>query len=152
VGSTTGNEVTDAMTTPLSDLNLVRGDIPAVLVSAQKAPYLLPGDASCGALAGEVRALAGVLGADLDTPATASNPGMIERGSNAAGDAAVGSLRGAAEGVMPFRGWVRKLSGAERYSRDVQAAIAAGTVRRSFLKGVGLAKGCEAPAAPRSTV
>jgi hypothetical protein len=50
--------------------------------------------------------------------------------------------------VVPFRSWVRKLSGAERYSRDVSAAIAAGIVRRSYLKGVGQVRGCEAPAAP----
>ena len=65
------------------------------------------------------------------------------------GGAAVGALRGAAEGVVPFRGWVRKLSGAERYSKDVAAAIAAGTIRRAFLKGLGQAAGCTAPAAPR---
>src|SRR5262245_56496852 len=101
----------------------VRGEIPVVLAGAQKAPHVLPGDGSSAALAGEVHALDGVLGADLDTPARASNPGMIERGSSAA----------------------------ERYSRDVQAAVTAGAVR-PFLKGVGLAKGCQAPAAPRSTV
>jgi hypothetical protein len=49
---------------------------------------------------------------------------------------------------VPFRGWVRKLSGAERYSKEVAAAIAAGTVRRAYLKGLGEAKGCAAPAAP----
>jgi hypothetical protein len=31
----------------------------------------------------------------------------------------------------------------------VSAAIAAGSVRRAYLKGIGLAKGCEPPAAPR---
>ncbi|HEY0819951.1 MAG TPA: hypothetical protein VGD46_14300, partial [Rhizobacter sp.] len=55
---------------------------------------------------------------------------------------AVGSLRGAAEGVVPYRRWVRKLSGAERYSQDVAAAIAAGTVRRAFLKGQIAARSC----------
>ena len=43
-----------------------------------------------------------------------------------------------------------KLSGAERYSREVAAAIAAGTIRRAYLKGVGASTGCAAPAAPRS--
>jgi hypothetical protein len=44
---------------------------------------------------------------------------------------------------------VRKLSGAERYERKVAAAIAAGSVRRAYLKGLGQAAGCAAPAAPR---
>jgi hypothetical protein len=37
---------------------------------------------------------------------------------------------------------VRKLSGAERYSKQVAAAIAAGTVRRAFLKGMAQASAC----------
>ena len=89
-----------------------------------------------------------MLGADLDTPSTDRNPSLIERGGHAAGEAAVGALRSTTESVIPFRGWVRKLTGAERYSREVAAAIAAGSVRRSYLKGVGQARGCAAPAAP----
>lgn len=139
-----------AATTPLSDLNLVHAPIPPVLAQALRAPYAGPAERSCAALAGDVQALDGALGADLDTPPPAGDPGLVARGSNAAGDAAVGALRGAAEGVVPFRGWVRKLSGAERYSREVAAAIAAGTVRRAYLKGVGQSLGCEAPAAPRA--
>jgi hypothetical protein len=58
-------------------------------------------------------------------------------------------VRGAAQGIVPYRSWVRKLSGAERYSKEVAAAITAGGVRRSYLKGFGQAGGCPAPAAPR---
>jgi hypothetical protein len=135
--------VRDAATTPLSDLNVVRADIPPVLAAAQKAPYAAPADKSCGALAADVQALDAALGADLDTPATGSNPSLIERG-------AADALRNTAEGVIPFRGWVRKLTGAERYSREVAAAIAAGTIRRAYLKGIAQAGGCAAPPAPRS--
>lgn len=39
---------------------------------------------------------------------------------------------------------------AGQYSKDVAAAIAAGAVRRAFLKGVGQANGCEGAAAPRA--
>ena len=83
-----------------------------------------------------------MLGPDLDAPASASNPGLNERGSNAVGTAAVDALRRTAEGVVPYRGWVRKLSGAERYSKQVAAAIAAGTVRRAFLKGLRASTEC----------
>jgi hypothetical protein len=37
---------------------------------------------------------------------------------------------------------VRQLSGAERYSKKVAAAIAAGAVRRGFLRGLIAARGC----------
>ena len=134
--------VSEAATTPLSDLNLVHASIPAVLADAQKGPYVTPVDQSCRAILAEVRSLDEVLGPDLDAPASASNPGLIERGSTAVGNAAVGALKGAAQGVVPYRSWVRKLTGAERYSKEVSAAIAAGTVRRAFLKGMSLARGC----------
>jgi hypothetical protein len=143
-----GDRVTQAVESPLSDLNIVRAPIPPPLEAALKGPYLRPADASCAGLQSEVRALDGVLGADLDTPSTPSNPSLIEQGVTAAGDAAVGTVRSTAEGVMPFRRWIRKLSGAEKYSKEVAAAISAGVVRRSFLKGLGDAAGCPVPAAP----
>lgn len=130
--------VAEAVTTPLSDLNLVNAPIPQSLVHAQNGPYAVPEDSSCGALLSEVSALDADLGPDLDTPASESNPSLVERGS----DLAVGVVRKTAEGVVPYRRWVRKLSGAERYSKQVAAAIAAGTVRRAFLKGMAQAKGC----------
>lgn len=144
-----GTQFTDAATTPLSDLNLVRADIPPVLAEAQKGAYLVPLKASCDVFAANVLALDEVLGPDLDAPVAASDAGLLERGADVLGNAAVGAFRSAAEGVIPFRSWVRKLTGAERYSREVAAAIAAGTVRRAFLKGLGQAQGCSAPAAPR---
>jgi hypothetical protein len=57
-------------------------------------------------------------------------------------------VRHTAEGLIPFRGWVRKLSGAERHSRLVAEAVAAGMTRRAYLKGLGQAQGCLPPAAP----
>jgi hypothetical protein len=43
---------------------------------------------------------------------------------------------------------VRKLTGAERHDKMVQAAILAGSVRRAYLKGLGETKGCNPPATP----
>jgi len=140
--SSNQDKVATAATTPLSDLNVVRADIPEVLRSAAAAPYALPADASCAGLAAAIKSLDEVLGPDLDAPATAGNPGLLDRGE----DAATGALQRTAEGVIPFRGWVRKLSGAERYARHVSAAITAGGVRRGFLRGMASAKAC--PAAP----
>lgn len=148
VAQAPGNELGKVVTTPLSDLGLVHAPIPPVLLAALGNPYAGVRALSCAQLADAVRELDAVLGADLDRPADASDPGLVERGSAAARESAVGAMRGAAEGVVPYRGWVRRLSGAERYSRDVAAAVTAGTVRRAYLKGVGEARGCETPAAP----
>lgn len=142
--------LTQAAVAPLSDLNLVQDKIPPLLQAAQKAPYALPADRSCQALAADVQALDAVLGADLDAPRSEDDPSLLDQGTGAAGDAAIGAVRSTTEGVIPFRGWVRKLTGAERHARAVSAAIAAGMVRRAYLKGLGQAAGCQAPAAPRS--
>ena len=130
--------VATAMATPFNDFNLVQAAIPPVLQEAQRQPYLQPSDASCAALAPLVAALDEALGPDLDAPASSTNPSLIER----SGDLAAGALQSAVQGVVPFRGWVRKLSGAERYAKQVAAAIAAGSVRRGFLKGLRAAQGC----------
>src|SRR5512133_3205394 len=139
--------LSEAATAPLGDLNLVRAKIPPILLAAQKAPYGPPAHPGCEGLAAEVRQLDAALPPDLDA-APAENPSLAERGRAEASGAAVGAVRHTAEGLIPFRGWVRKLSGAERHSRLVAEAVAAGLVRRAYLKGLGQAQGCLAPAAP----
>jgi hypothetical protein len=136
------SRVVDAAVAPLNDLNLIHAEIPASLQAAQQQPYAIPPDVTCDALVAEVHELDTVLGPDLDAPATESNPSLIERGVEHAQNAAIGALRRTTEGAVPFRGWVRKLSGAERYSKRVAAAIAAGTVRRAFIKGLMASKTC----------
>lgn len=140
--------MTGAAATPLSDLNLVRTKIPAALLAAQKVPYGVPVDPGCEGLMAEVRQLDAALGPDLDAPPAPGKPSLAERGRAEAGGAALDAMKHTAEGLIPFRGWVRKLTGAERYSKLVTDAIAAGIVRRAYLKGLGQAQGCLAPAAP----
>jgi hypothetical protein len=139
------NTVSDVATSPLRDLNVVHAKIPKVLADARQRPYADPADTSCESLSADVKALDEVLGPDIDVPSSNANPSLLERGTTAAGNEAVGAMKGAAEDVVPFRHWVRQLSGAERYSKKVAAAIIAGTVRRSFLKGIGVAHGCTWP-------
>lgn len=136
------SSVADAATSPLNDFNLMHAEIPVVLANAQKQPYAIPADLSCHALSAAILELDSALGPDLDAPATESNPGLLERGTSEAKHSAVGALRSTAEGVVPFRGWIRKLSGAERFSKKVAASIAAGAVRRAFLKGLKVSRQC----------
>lgn len=147
--SKTESQITDIATTPLNDFNLVRVKIPPILQTARTKPYATPKDPGCAGLAQEVLELDAALGADLDVPPNPEDPGMVERSAVFIGDAAVGAARGAAQDIVPFRSWVRKLTGAERHAKEVAAAIAAGIVRRAYLKGLGQSAGCEAPAAPR---
>ncbi|MBB5203919.1 hypothetical protein HNQ51_001212 [Inhella inkyongensis] len=139
-----------AVMTPFSDLNLVRAEIPPALLAARAQPYALDAAGSCAQWQAEIAALDAVLGADLDQPVNKDKPSLLERGNEAVDEAAGKALRGAAEGVIPFRGWVRRLSGAERYERGVAAAITAGSVRRAYLKGVVAGRACAAAEAARA--
>lgn len=145
----TQNRATSAAATPLSDLNLVRDEIPEVLQNALKQPYQPPLDATCSVVVAEVHQLDTVLGADLDAPASDDNPSLLDRGEDMAENTAIGAIQRTAEGLVPFRSWVRKLSGAERHSRKLAAAITAGSIRRAFLKGFAVSHGCVLTPAPQ---
>lgn len=140
--------VVQTATQPLSDLNLMKTAIPPVLTRAQLGgAYTPPADASCAALQAELLALDAVLGPDIDAAGTSgAEPGYVEQAVGYVGQKAVGTVASTVntvvDGVIPFRSWVRKLSGAERHSRAVSAAIAAGTMRRPYLKGWARAQGC----------
>jgi hypothetical protein len=123
---------------PLRDLNVIQDAIPPILLEAQKAPYSVPADQSCAALEASVRALDEVLGPDLDAPASESHPSLLVLLSNLAAK----EVRHRTEALVPYRGWVRQLSGAERHSKQVAACIAAGGVRRAFLRGLRVSKVC----------
>ena len=144
--SDTPQQIGDAVTAPLKDLNLVKTTIPDQLRAAQKNPYAIPAETSCTVLAKEINALNEVLGADLDTPSTDKDDSLLTRINVV--DESISAIRKTTEGAVPFRNWVRKLSGAERKSKAVAAAITAGSIRRAYLKGIGQANKCQAPAAP----
>ncbi len=136
--------VGDAVQAPLEDLNLKREDIPAVLNEAATAPYSVSGLGRCSALSAEIGRLDEALGPDIDVPSTGEGTSVDQQAAGLALDA----VRDTATDFIPFRSWVRRLSGAAQHSREVQAAIRAGLVRRAFLKGVGMQRNCAPPAAP----
>lgn len=124
--------------TPLRDLNIDARDIPEVLTIAARDPYATRGLGECDALVAEIAALDSVLGADFDI-AEGGGEKRISKGR--IGQSVIGS-------VIPFRGLVREATGAAENDRNLQAAYTAGMVRRGFLKGWGLGRGCPYPARP----
>lgn len=143
-GQASPGTVTNALQSPLYDINALRTKIPEALLDALDAPYSLPRPLTCAEIAADVRPLDDALGPDLDMEYDVANPGMLERGQGAA----MNALGDAASSVIPLRSWVRKLTGAERYDKYVQSAITAGGVRRAYLKGLGQNLKCRSPAAP----
>lgn len=130
--------------TPLEDLNVKRSDIPAVLLRAEDAVYAPPRTRSCAAIRAAVGELDEALGDDFDAPPKdAAQAKRDKRNADANG-----VLKDAAGGAIPFRGWVRRLSGAAQHAEAVQRAVTAGRVRRGYLKGLGESMRCPPPAAP----
>ena len=126
--------------TPLRDLNIDGRDIPEVLKAAARDPYATAGMDKCNALVSAIADLDTVLGADYDI-AEDNSQKRISEGRIAQG--LVGS-------IIPFRGLVREATGAASADRALNAAYTAGMVRRSFLKGWGLGRGCAYPARPKA--
>ncbi len=125
----------DVALTPLSDLNIKKGEIPQLLLDAEEDPYHLRGMARCQQIAAAIGELDAVLGEDIDV--AQANGRRISAGR--AAQEALGSF-------IPFRGLIREVSGANAQQRKIQNAVYAGTARRAFLKGIGQQRGCRYPA------
>lgn len=127
-----GRDALDAATQPLNDLNIMSREIPFMLRAAQIAPYDMTGMEDCQSIYSSLNQLDDVLGPDADEPPEKSGLAntALRAGGNVLG------------GLIPFRGVVRQLSGANAKAREWQAAIYAGVARRSFLKGFATARGC----------
>ncbi len=136
-----------ALAAPLRDVNLLRTKIPAILLKAHAEAYARPEPTGCKKLIAEVRELDTVLGPDLDKFTEDENGGLITR--DRAENTALGFVADTAQDVIPLRGWVRKLTGAERHDRLVAESITAGRVRRAYLKGLGESRGCNPPGTPQ---
>ncbi len=146
--SQTTSGVGKAMSAPLHDFNLVNEKIPPSLIKALYTPYDMVGMEGCPALLKEIADLDLALGPDLDTPAEPKAHDMYLKGASFAAEAALDAVKDTAEGVVPMKSWVRKLSGAEQADKKIRRAIQAGFARRAFLKGLGVMQNCAWPAAP----
>lgn len=161
VVTTTRDGLGDAAMSPLEDLNLRRDVIPAELAKLQT-PYDPVGDVSCAGLAREVRVLDTYLDIDEDVKLARQRAKELEEEqeeeersrlanidiAEEASDFALGTVASEARGLIPFRGLVRQVSGAKGHAARVEEAFNKAYLRRAFLKGMGLSKGCSYPAAP----
>ncbi|WAT18157.1 hypothetical protein OZN62_00845 [Aurantiacibacter sp. MUD11] len=133
----TSVDAADVALTPLSDLNLARDPIPPILLWAQENPYANPGAADCEAIRVAIGDLDAVLGDDVDT----ETPEQRKLTAGGVAQSVVGML-------IPFRGIIREISGANNHEYEFRQAIVAGLMRRAYLKGLGEERGCPYPARP----
>ncbi|MCW0199127.1 hypothetical protein [Sphingopyxis sp.] len=116
-------------------------EVPPKLQAIVAAPYSLAGLGKCAAIIREIGELDAVLGPDVNETVDKSR---AQKREETAGRVA-GSVAGS---IIPFRGLIGEVTGANAERRRYAEAVYAGTVRRGFLKGVGLERGCKAPARP----
>ncbi len=145
--TTEQKQVIDAASAPLQDLNLVKPKIPEALLEAERLGFSTPTDVSCSALYASMAKL-DLAGGRNGTNGNGSDgkkddPDLIEKGKEELSKAAIDTVQGTAEAVLPYRKWVRKLTGAEKRSEALADALAAGFARRTFLSGYALAAGCD---------
>lgn len=138
----------EAATQPLSDLNIRRDQIPLVLLQARSNPYDRRNLNRCSTIAAEVMRLDEALGPDRDEPSRPDGSTLNERLQDEIAEAALRAIQNASTDFIPYRSWIRALTGAQARSKEVQDAIEAGRLRRAFLKGLGMKENCAPPASP----
>jgi hypothetical protein len=136
----TEKAVGNAVTQPLSDTNLKKREIPPQLIAIRDDPYALDGISTCNQIIAAVAEMDAALGTDFDKVA----PEDREKTERSAARVAGGIIGG----LIPFRGVVREVSGANKADEEYRTAIFAGGVRRGFLKGYGKARRCAPPGRP----
>ncbi len=141
----------DATLQPLTDLNIRREEIPEVLRN-MRTPYG-PVPIGCDPIAAEVTTLTDILGPDSDAPSIdEDDPTLSEEAGEEIGeevaDYALDTVRGFTSDAIPFRSVVRRATGAKKHDKRVRQAYEKGLRRRSYLKGIGMQRGCLPPASP----
>jgi hypothetical protein len=132
--------VTDAASIPLRDVGLIRPEIPLLLRNLQYPYATVTLGEGCPAIAREIGQLDSVLGPESYQAGPDRN--IWDRGGDFAEQQTIGAAESTVQDLVPFRSWVRRISGANRAERDALRAVANGQQRRTFLRGYGASLGC----------
>ncbi|MEE4211780.1 MAG: hypothetical protein V2I43_21250 [Parvularcula sp.] len=137
----------EGMLAPLEDINVRREEIPPVL--SELDVYDKPVPRNCDGIADEVSLLESYVGDDVDVLALDAPMGLRRQAMSMMDGQAYSVVSDLTTDLIPFRGMVRRATGATAHERAIREAYRNGRLRRSYLKGVGFAKGCDGVAAPR---
>jgi hypothetical protein len=148
-----------AVQTPFEDVGFKKQPIPEKLQQIADDPYAMPAQMLCDGIRKEIAELDMLLGPDVCTTTYPTGFGnsrkgeYVEKGAGMAREQAIGMVSSKAN-IIPFRGVVRRVSGADKHAREVERAYQAGKLRRAFLKGLasGLGPTCLTPSPDLSQV
>ncbi|MEM1379105.1 MAG: hypothetical protein AAGH41_00620 [Pseudomonadota bacterium] len=140
--------LTEGILAPLEDFNIRREEIPPLLATLDVYEKQVP--SSCRGIELEVMALESFVGSDVDAvDLSADSLSLRGRAKSIVDDQAYGLVSDFTRDIIPFRAMVRRATGASAHDKDIRQAYRRGHLRRSYLKGIGFAMGCEGAAAPR---
>lgn len=131
--------VENIATRPLKDMNIVQKKLDPELEAMMADPYSLKGIRYCRHYIAEVRKIDGMIGPDVDSPEALAARDKKQTPA----EFAFGATEALVGSVIPFAGVVRFISGADKRDKYVAAALYAGSLRRSYLKGRARGLGCE---------
>lgn len=132
--------VSGAAAIPLRDVGLIRPEIP-LLLRNQQYPYSTAAlGEGCSAVAREIGHLDAVLGPESYQPGP--NRNAWDRSGDFVEEQTIEAAESTAQDLIPFRSWVRRISGASQAEREALRAVANGQQRRTFLRGYGASLGC----------
>jgi hypothetical protein len=119
-----------------SGVGLTGADVPQLLKDIKADPYKAPGNPVCDTVPLEIREISDLIGPDLDAQATSDDRSLASRGADVA------------RGLVPYRGVVRFVTGANKKDEELHEAIMAGYARRGFLRGVQMNLKCHPEPTP----
>jgi hypothetical protein len=119
-----------------SGVGLTGADVPQLLKDIKADPYKQPGQPICDTVPLEIQQITDLIGPDLNTQATADDKSLASRGADVA------------RGLVPYRGVVRFVTGANKKDEELREAIMAGYARRGFLRGIQLNLKCHPEPTP----
>jgi len=132
------NTMENIATKPLKDMNIVKKKVPPELEAMMADPYSLKGLRTCRQLQLEVRNIDRLIGPDVD-----SQEARAEARKQTPAEFVFGATEAIASSLIPFTGLIRFVSGAQKRERYAAAAVFAGAIRRSYLKGSARNRGCK---------
>lgn len=130
-----GKTAKNIVTAPFRDTNVVQEKIPPLLLQSSANPYSLAGIRNCGQFKSAIQDLDRLLGPDVDQ--------LKPKDGQSVGETALGVTEDLATGFIPFRGVIRRISGAAAQEKKARAAVYAGGLRRAYLKGMAQGRGCK---------
>ncbi|WP_290754853.1 hypothetical protein [Henriciella sp.] len=134
---------TEAALSPLEDLNLRKDEIPPVLADIDN-PYAVSQTLGCEDITSRLAELDAVLPPDWDAAhERQEDSSLSDKAADTASDGVLGVVASEARGLIPYRGWVRRLSGANSHDKKVKAALERGNAQRTYLKAIGRMKSCK---------